>query len=75
MVKLKTVLDTRRAKSDGTFNILFRITNHKEVKYLPLGVSVKESQWDEKTASLNKQHPNVNSINALISKQFYHLFI
>jgi integrase/recombinase XerD len=73
MVKLKTVLDTRRAKSDGTFNILFRITNHKEVKYLPLGVSVKESQWDEKTASLNKQHPNVNSINTLISKQFYEI--
>lgn len=34
MVKLKTILDTRRAKSDGSFSILFRVTNYKDVKYI-----------------------------------------
>jgi integrase len=73
MVKLKTVLDIRRAKSDGTFNILFRITNHKEVKYIPFGISINEAQWDDKSSSLNKSHPNANSINTAISKQFYEI--
>jgi len=73
MVKLKTLLDTRRSKSDGTFNILFRITNYKEVKYIPLGISVIESQWEEKSATINKSHPNANTLNTLISKRFYEI--
>ena len=50
MVKLKTILDIRRAKADGTFPIMIRITNHKEVKYFPIGISTSKKQWDETTA-------------------------
>jgi len=73
MVKLKTVLDTRRAKADGSFTILFRITNHKEVKYLPSGISAFQNQWDAKSASLNKHHPNAATLNSIISKKYHEI--
>jgi integrase/recombinase XerD len=73
MVKLKTVLDLRRAKADGTYSILFRITNHKEVKYIPFGLSVFETHWDSKTLLLSKYHPNVSAVNAAISKKYYEI--
>ena len=49
MVKLKTILDVRRTKSDGTYPILFRVTEHKNVKYITTGISVDKQQWDEKS--------------------------
>jgi hypothetical protein len=61
MVKLKTVLDIRRTKSDGTYPIVIRITNYKEVKYYTIGLSAVKKQWDESTATLNKHHPNATS--------------
>lgn len=73
MVKLKTILDVRRAKADGTYSILFRITNHKQVKYIPFGLSVHENHWDSKTLSINKCHPNAGPLNSAISKKFYEI--
>jgi hypothetical protein len=73
MVKLKTILDVRRAKADGTYTILFRITNHKEVKYLPFGVSIFQNQWDDKSSSLSKRHPSAAVLNKSLSKRFYEL--
>jgi len=71
MVKLRTILDTRRAKADGTFTILFRITNHKEVKYISFGISISKSQWDTKSNSIRKTHPNAGILNGSLSKRFY----
>jgi len=73
MVKLRTILDTRRPKSDGTFAIMFRITNHKQVNYLSFGVSATQAQWDEKSGLMSKQHPNAKSINASLNKRFYEI--
>ena len=73
MVNLKTVLDIRRAKSDGTFNILFRLTNYKEVKYLSSGFSVHVGHWDPKNALVNKTHANANSLNTAILNQFFEI--
>jgi Arm DNA-binding domain len=73
MVKLKTILDVRRAKAGGTYTILFRITNRKEVKYLPFGVSIFQNQWDEKSSSLSRRHPNASVLNESLSKRFYEL--
>lgn len=73
MVKLKTVLDVRRTKSDGTYPIVIRITNYKEVKYFTLGVAALKKQWDESTLMLNKHHPNATTINALISKRYFEI--
>jgi integrase/recombinase XerD len=73
MVKLKTILDVRRAKSDGTYPILFRVTDHKDVKYITTGISIDKQQWDEKSNSINKRHPNATTINSLISKRYYEI--
>lgn len=73
MVKLKTILDLRTAKADGTYSILFRITNHKDVKYIPFGLSVFETHWDSKTLLLSKHHPNGSAVNAAISKKYYEI--
>ncbi|MGZ3764926.1 MAG: phage integrase SAM-like domain and Arm DNA-binding domain-containing protein [Mucilaginibacter sp.] len=73
MVKLKTILDTRRPKSDGTYPVMFRITNHKQVNYLSFGVSVTQAQWDDKSGLMSQKHPNAKSINASLSKRFYEI--
>jgi integrase/recombinase XerD len=73
MVKLKTILDTRRAKSDGTFPIMFRITNQKQVNYLSFGIAINKNEWDEKSSLLKSRHPNAISINTSLNKRFYEL--
>jgi len=39
MANIKTLLDLRRAKSDGTFNIIFRITDYNKVYTINSGVA------------------------------------
>jgi hypothetical protein len=48
MANVKVLLDQRRAKSDGTFNIIFRITDCKKVCTINSGVSIDEKYWNEK---------------------------
>jgi hypothetical protein len=42
MANIKTLLDLRRAKSDGTFNIIFRIIDFKKVYTIHSGVSISQ---------------------------------
>lgn len=69
MVQLKIILDTRRKKSDGTYPILFRITNVKKVNYLSSGVAVLQEDWDEVTLNILKKHLNHKSLNLALSKK------
>jgi len=70
MVHLKTILDTRKPKADGTFLIMFRITQIKKVYYLSAGYSIKIENWNEANRNVNKNHPNAQSINASIAKRY-----
>ena len=54
MVNLKTLLDTRRQKSDGSFNIIFRITHNRKVYTLNSGFQTLELYWNDKRKGLNK---------------------
>ena len=71
MATLKTLLDKRRAKSDGSFNIIFRITNNRNNYSINSGVSVLVKHWNEKKFEINKLHPNFNLLNLKITKQFF----
>ncbi len=71
MATLKTLLDKRRAKSDGSFNIIFRITNNRNNYSINSGVSVLVKYWNEKKFEINKLHPNFNLLNLKITKQFF----
>ena len=67
MANIKTLLDLRRAKTDGTFNIIFRITDHKKVYTINSGVALEEHFWDEKIGQVGKIHPNAKLLNIKLS--------
>lgn len=71
MATLKTLLDKRRAKSDGSFNIIFRITHNRNNYSINSGVSILIHQWNEKKSKINKIQPNFNLLNLKITKQFF----
>ena len=55
MVQLKIVLDTRRAKSDGTYPVVYRVTQVKKVVYYPTGISLIEEDWIKTTRTVKKK--------------------
>ena len=66
MANIKTLLDLRRAKTDGTFNIIFRITDHKKVYTINSGVALV-AQLQAQIVSLQDQisliqNPTINVI-------------
>ena len=71
MANVKTTLDTRRAKSDGTFNIIYRITHQKKVYTINSGTSILEQYWDYEHSELSKQHPNSKLINLKLLKDYF----
>lgn len=73
MVQLKVVLDTRRKKSDGTYPIIYRITDVKKVHVLSSKLSVLEEQWDVSNCSVNKAHPNAMALNVTLTRRFYEI--
>lgn len=52
MATFKLVLDTRRAKKNGTFNLVFRITSFKKFKDITTGYSVNRDEFDLTTATI-----------------------
>jgi hypothetical protein len=46
MATFSLVLDTRRAKQDGTFPLAFRIGIGKNTCYIKTGISILETQFD-----------------------------
>jgi integrase/recombinase XerD len=71
MANIKTLLDIRRAKSDGTFNIIFRIIDFKKVYTINSGVSLQQHYWDERKGQVDKTHPNAKLLNIKLSKHFF----
>jgi len=71
MVQLKQLLDTRRAKSDGTFTIVFRITHYTRVYTISSGIAINIKYWDSHNSAVSKDHPNAQELNVLLSKKFY----
>jgi len=54
---MKLSLDTRRAKKDGTYPIVFRINHDGVSRDIPSGYSALEAQWNERTQSPKEEHP------------------
>lgn len=71
MVQVKVVLDKSRHKSDGTYSIIFRITNIKKTYTITSGISIHEILWDEVRKEVNRTHQNSQSMNASLSKKYY----
>jgi integrase/recombinase XerD len=71
MANIKTLLDLRRAKSDGTFNIIFRITDYNKVYTINSGVALQHHYWDDKSGKVVKEYPNAKLLNIKLSKHFF----
>jgi len=71
MATIKTILDTRRAKSDGAFNVIFRITHLRKVYTINSGVSVQQLFWNNRRCEIEKSHPNAKQLNIKLSKNYY----
>ena len=73
MVQLKIVLDTRRKKADGSFPIIYRVTDVKKVLNISSGISVQTEYWDSDSRTVKKNHPNAQTINTSLSKKYYEI--
>jgi site-specific recombinase XerD len=71
MATLKKLLDTRRQKSDGCYNIIFRIIHNRNNYSINSGVSVLGHHWNEKRNEIDKSHPNANLLNLKITQQYF----
>ena len=71
MATVKTTLDTRRAKADGTYNIIFKIRHLKKVYTINSEISILEYYWDSEHSVINNLHPNSKLLNLKLLKEYY----
>jgi len=70
MVTYKILLDTRRAKSDGTYPIVIRIVYDRKNTTLNTGVFVTSDYWISEKASVSSQHQNGGLLNKRITEEY-----
>ena len=69
MATIKTVLDKRRIKEDGTYPLGVRITHQTKSTFLALQISLPLKYWDTKKQCVKSSHPNAKLLNLNISKK------
>lgn len=65
-------LDTRRAKEDGTFPVIFRLTHNTKTTGIKTGTWLKATDWDEKKRSIRSSYKGTEShtrLNNLLVKR------
>lgn len=71
MARLKLLLDTRRVKGDGTYNIIFRITHLRKVYTINSGIYLKNKFWNKQNSEVLKVHPNAKLINLKLNREYF----
>lgn len=66
MASIKTVLDTRRSKADGTYPIAIRITHERKTRFIATGCSIYKKEWDEVKQEVKSNCPSVTQFNCAI---------
>ncbi|WP_190808383.1 site-specific integrase [Flagellimonas sp. S3867] len=69
---LTLLLDTRRAKRDGSYPIIFRLTHLRKTTSISTGYSILEKYWDSRKCTIKKTYTKVDSIarlNTLLLKE------
>ncbi|WP_339144554.1 site-specific integrase [Croceitalea sp. MTPC5] len=65
-------MDTRRAKKDGSYPIIFRLTHLRKTTSISTGYSILEKYWDSKKCTIKRNYTRVESIarlNTLLLKE------
>jgi len=58
-------LDKRRARKDGSYSIVLRITHKRKTTSITTGISIPKSFWDEKKRRVRNAYKGVDSITRL----------
>lgn len=70
MVTYRILLDTRRAKSDGTYSVIVRITCNRASSTINTGVFIHKEFWNEDKNNISPNHENSNLLNKKITEQY-----
>ncbi|MDR6943031.1 Arm DNA-binding domain-containing protein [Mucilaginibacter pocheonensis] len=70
MITYKMVLDERRAKADGKYPIMFRITFNRNTSNYSAGIAIKKEHWNAQTSIINSSCPNYKDLNKSLSSKF-----
>jgi integrase/recombinase XerD len=69
MATLKLALDTRRAKKDGTFPLVFKLSVNREQTQITTGISVKPSEFNSES-NLILGNPKANELLMKFDTQY-----
>lgn len=70
MVTYRILLDTRRAKSDGTFSVIIRITCNRVSSTINTGVFIRKEFWNNDKCNIIPAHENSNLLNKKVTEQY-----
>ncbi len=71
-VNIKLLLDTRRARKDGTYPLIMRVLHDRKSINIPLGYSLHPQDWDDKSEKLKKSSQvveNTTRFNNVLHKK------
>ncbi len=68
MASIKAVLYKSKTYSNGEYPVMIRVNHHK-LKYIGLGISAKENQWNKKTGRLKTNKNNHVRLNNLVESK------
>lgn len=67
MASVKVILMYEKKLMSGECPLYLRIIKDRKPRYVSIGYSVKESDWDDKNLKVKKSHPNSQRMNNLIA--------
>jgi site-specific recombinase XerD len=69
MAKLHLIQRKNKIKKDGVGPIYIQIIQDRSAKYISTGIEVSKNDWDPKSKTIKKSHPNSVRYNALLRKK------
>jgi site-specific recombinase XerD len=69
MAKLHLIQRKNKIKKDGLGPIYIQIIQDRSARYISTGVEVSKNDWDPKSRTIKKSHPNSVRYNALLRKK------
>lgn len=70
MITYKVTLERTDSKS-GKCPISIRLTKDRKSRYLKLGISILEAEWNSSKSRVNNKNPNANVINKNIANKLF----
>lgn len=69
MATSRIVLKRNKRKSNSEIPLYLRITKNRKAKFISLGYSILENDWDEKKDKVKRSNPNYARLNHFLSKK------